>query len=370
MSTALATKVSVGRLLLAGGGTAGHVYPALSVLAEMETEPRWIGSSAGMERALVERAGIDYVGIESGAVLGRNPLQLAASALRNARGFASARAAIARLRPHVVLATGGYVSVPAVLAAKSLGVPSALFLPDVEPGLAVKALSRIVDRIACTTEETRRYLPPAKVVPTGYPVRAALRAWSGRRGEARAALGLPAEGSVVLVMGGSQGALRINRALWEGLERLTALATVVHITGERWLGEADRHRGERYRPLAFAHEELGQLFAAADLAVVRAGASILGELPAFGLPSVSIPGQFGGGHQRHNARYLADNGAALLFDDAWLDQPGRLAGVVAELLDDPPRLEGMAAAAKALDRPDAARRVAELLAQLARRDTR
>jgi UDP-N-acetylglucosamine--N-acetylmuramyl-(pentapeptide) pyrophosphoryl-undecaprenol N-acetylglucosamine transferase len=375
MSAAVTARVAIPRLLLTGGGTGGGVYPALSVLAEVDTEPRWIGSVGGMERGVVERAGVPFVGVEAGAVVGRGPIQLGRSAVRNLRGFARARAAIASFRPSVVLGTGGYVSFPGLLAARSLGVPSVLFVPDVEPGstvvkaLAIRVLAALVDRVACTAAGSQ-HLPAAKVVPTGYPVRAALRAWSGRRAEARAALGLPADGRVLLVMGGSQGALRINRAVWDGLASLTGVATVVHLTGERWLSEAEPRRGERYRPIAFAHEELGALLAAADLAVARAGASTLGELPAFGLPGVLIPGSFAGGHQRHNARYLADHDAGAVFDDASLDQPGRFGDVVADLLADDAWLRRAAAAARALDRPDAARRVADLLAHLARRDPR
>jgi UDP-N-acetylglucosamine--N-acetylmuramyl-(pentapeptide) pyrophosphoryl-undecaprenol N-acetylglucosamine transferase len=331
-----------------------------------------------MEEPLVRRAGVPFVGIDAGAVLGRNPLQLGVSAVRNVRGFRAARAALASYRPSVLLATGGYVSVPAVLAAKSLGLPSALYLPDVEPGLAVRALSRVVDRIACTTGASRRFLPDGKVVPTGYPVRRELRDWAERpdaRAAGRAALGHDGARPFVLVMGGSRGALRINRALWRGLDRLTDLATVAHVTGRDWIGDAERRRAElpadrrgRYRPLAFAHEELGPLLAAADLGVFRAGASTLGELPAFGLPSVLIPGSFASGHQRHNAEHLAGAGAAVVLDDRTLDGAGVLESEVTRLLADPARLGRMADAARALDRPDAAERVAAMLAQLARRD--
>ncbi|HEY3082864.1 MAG TPA: UDP-N-acetylglucosamine--N-acetylmuramyl-(pentapeptide) pyrophosphoryl-undecaprenol N-acetylglucosamine transferase [Chloroflexota bacterium] len=368
------------RLAIAGGGTAGHVFPALSVIAAIEGSRLWIGSKGGMEEPLVVRAGIRFVGIDAGAVIGRNPFQLGVSALRNLRGFRAARATLGTYRPEVLLATGGYVSVPAVLAAKSLGVPSALYLPDVEPGLAVRALGRVVDRIACTTGASVRYLPAEKVVPTGYPVRRELRDWAARpdgRAAGRAALGLPAEGAVLLVMGGSRGALRINRAVWSGLDRLAGLATVVHITGRDWISDAESRRAElpaetrqRYRPLPFAHEELGALFAAADLGVFRAGASTLGELPAFGLPGVLIPGRFASGHQRHNAEHMADAGAAVVLDDRALDDAGVLPAEIARLLAAPGGLERMAAAAKALDRPDAAERVADMLAQLARRDAR
>jgi UDP-N-acetylglucosamine--N-acetylmuramyl-(pentapeptide) pyrophosphoryl-undecaprenol N-acetylglucosamine transferase len=275
-----------------------------------------------------------------------------------------------------VFGTGGYVSVPVVVAAWMLGVPTVLFLPDVKPGLAVAALSRIVDRVACTTEETRRYLPPEKVVPTGYPVRPDLRAWTDRA-KARAVLGLPADEPVVFAVGGSTGARSINRAVVAALPRLLPRAVVVHMAGAHGIDEARRAREaldpadrERYRVHEYLHDEYGPTMAAADLTIARAGASVLGELPAFGLPGVLVPGTFAGGHQRYNADYLVQAGAAVRLDDDQIQQEGTLSTTVLALLDDPARRRGMASAARSLDRPDAAERVAALLTSLADRRAR
>jgi UDP-N-acetylglucosamine--N-acetylmuramyl-(pentapeptide) pyrophosphoryl-undecaprenol N-acetylglucosamine transferase len=359
------------RLMLAGGGTGGHVYPALAVLEQIAGERQWVGSRGGREEPLVRRAGIAFVGVPTGAVLGRGPLALTRSALRNLQGIGAARRAIRAFRPDVVFATGGYVSVPVVVAARTLGVPTALFLPDVKPGLAVAALSRIADRVACTAEETRRYLPADKVVPTGYPVRPELRAWDDRA-RARATLGLPPDEPVVFVVGGSTGARSINRALLAGLGRLLPRAHVLHMAGAHGIEEARRAQDAldadvrgRYRPFEYLHEEYGPAMAAADLTVARAGASVLGELPAFGLPSVLVPGSFAGGHQRYNADYLVGAGAALRLDDELMQQEGTLTTTIMSLLDDPERLRAMSGAARALDRPDASARIAELLASLA-----
>src|SRR5439155_19984307 len=170
--------------------------------------------------------GIEFVGVPTGAVLGRGPLALTRSALRNLQGIGAARRAIRAFRPDVVLGTGGYVSVPVVAAAWTLGVPTALFLPDVKPGLAVAALSRIVDRVACTAEETRRYLPRDKVVPTGYPVRPDLRAWRDRA-SARATLGLPADEPFPFVDGGSTGARTLNPTLGAALTMLLPTCRII-----------------------------------------------------------------------------------------------------------------------------------------------
>ncbi|HEY3112004.1 MAG TPA: UDP-N-acetylglucosamine--N-acetylmuramyl-(pentapeptide) pyrophosphoryl-undecaprenol N-acetylglucosamine transferase [Chloroflexota bacterium] len=376
MSALAPPRTRVPRLILAGGGTGGHVYPALAVLEQVEGERRWVGSLGGREEPLVRRAGIEFVGVPTGAVLGRGPLALTSSALRNLQGIGAARRAIRAFRPDVVFATGGYVSVPVVAAAWTLGLPTALFLPDVKPGLAVAALSRIVDRVACTAEETRRYLPPDKVVPTGYPVRPDLRAW-GDRARARATLGLPADEPVLFVVGGSTGARSINRALVAALPRLLARALVIHMAGSHGIEEArraqaglDGQQRARYRVFEYLHDEYGPAMAAADLMVGRAGASVLGELPAFGLPAVLVPGRFAGGHQRHNADRLVAAGAAVRLDDDQMQQEGTLATTVLSLLDDPSRRRAMAAAARAIDRPDAAERIAALLAELASRGRR
>jgi UDP-N-acetylglucosamine--N-acetylmuramyl-(pentapeptide) pyrophosphoryl-undecaprenol N-acetylglucosamine transferase len=366
--------------MLAGGGTGGHVYPALAVVKHLDGELRWMGSLGGREQPLVERAGIDFVGVPTGAVLGRGPIALVGSAWRNMRGVVAARSALQQYRPDVVFATGGYVSVPVIVAARTLGIPSALYLPDVKPGLAVAALSRIVNKVACTSEATRRYLPADKVVPTGYPVRAELREWGTRpdgRSAGRAALELPANTPIVVVMGGSSGARSIAQAVARELPRLIEAATVVHIAGANAIDAARAQRERlgpaeqaRYRVYEYLHEQLGPLLAGADLLVSRSGASVLGELPAFGLPSVLIPGTFAGGHQRYNADFLASAGAAVRLDDDQLQREDTLADTILPLLRDSDRLTGMRRAARALDRPDAAANIARVLVDLASRKGR
>lgn len=363
------------RLALAGGGTAGHVYPAASIAKGAADHLIWLGRDVGMERELAAALGIEFAPIAAGAVLGRGPVDLLRSALLNARGIIQARSILRRVRPNALLATGGYVSFPAVIAAWSLRIPTVIYLPDVKPGLAVRVLSRFATRMACTTAESRRFLPADRVVVTGYPIRGDLRDWAdrpNRRTDARAELGIGDE-PVVVVMGGSLGAQAVNEAIWANLDTLIASARVIHITGARGAeraeiiaqGLADRDRG-RYQWHAFVTDQLGPILAAADLFVGRAGASILGELPPFGLPGLVIPGSFAAGHQNANAEYFARAGAGWTFTGALPERGRELTERVLAVVGDRKALAAAGDAARALDLPEAAARIRTLLSDISR----
>ncbi len=370
-------RADVSPIALAGGGTAGHVYPAGAVVAGMGGTAIWLGRDAGMERRLAQDLGIPYAATGAGAVAGRNPLQLFPSALANMRGFLSARRILRQRHPYALFATGGYVSVPPVLAARSLSIPVILFLPDIEPGLAIRFLSRFASAIVCTAAESEQYLRGAPIVPTGYPIRPELRDWSGRpdrRGAARCALGI-GEDPVIVVMGGSQGARAINEAVWTALPRLAGGAIVLHQTGSAGADDSLRARQslpawlqERYRPTSFVGQELGTWLAAADLFVGRAGASTLGELPAFSLPALLIPGSFAGGHQRANAAYLARQGAAQVYTSSLPESAAALADAALTMLYDIAGQERRRAAMGALDRPGSIDAIRATIARLAIKD--
>ena len=361
---------------MTGGGTAGHVYPALAVVAELRQSAArpvdllWVGSTGGMEEGLVPRAGLPFEGVPAGGVRGMGPVTLARNVGRLGQGFAQARRILARFRPDVVFATGGYVGVPVVLAARLAGIPSLVYLPDIEPGLAVRALARLVDRVCVSFEASRRYLPAAKVVPTGYPVRAEL-SQPGDKASARQALGLAPDQPTVLIFGGSRGARRINQAAVAAAPRLVGLAQVVHVSGEgehsavaaglAGLNEAGR---ARWRLYPYLHGEMIHALRAADLVVSRAGAATLGEYPMVGLPAVLVPLPIAGGHQWPNAQFLVDAGGAVAVPDAELDGE-RLWREVNAALSDPAQLETRARAMLSLARPDAARRIGAELVQLA-----
>jgi UDP-N-acetylglucosamine--N-acetylmuramyl-(pentapeptide) pyrophosphoryl-undecaprenol N-acetylglucosamine transferase len=270
-------------------------------------------------------------------------------------------------RPGVVFSTGGYASFPACVAARLLFRPVVVYLPDVSPGWAVRAEARLATRMATTTDAALSFLPRRKTVVTGYPVRAAFFAQT--REQARESLGIATSERVLLIAGASQGATAINAAVFAHLRDFLADLTVFHITGQADIDEAGGYESQvgdlaaRYHPAAF-RDDLPTLMLAADLAVMRAGASTLGELTAATLPAILVPGTFAGGHQRENAAWLANGGAAVVLEERDLR---RLADTVSELFDEPGRLDTMRAAAARLARPDAAQAIANLVLEVAKR---
>ncbi|RME51561.1 MAG: undecaprenyldiphospho-muramoylpentapeptide beta-N-acetylglucosaminyltransferase [Caldilineae bacterium] len=359
------------RLMISGGGTGGHVYPALAVVNALDpaTEVVWVGSEGGIEKELVERAGIPFVGIAAGGLRGKNPAAAAANLWKLGRGYLQSRRHIARRRPDVLFVTGGYVCVPVTLAAHRAGVPVLIYLPDIQPGKAIQFLSRFAERVAVTAPPAQAHFPPGLTVVTGYPARAEL--YAADPAAARARLRLSDDAPVVLVYGGSQGARSINRALArpDALQQLLARAQVLHLSGARdiaWVEGVRRDLPEslrrRYHLHAYLHEEMVDAFAAADLVICRAGASTLGELPAAAAPAILVPYPYSGAHQWPNAQFLAEQGAAVILPDAELAE--RLLPVTLELLDDAERRSAMAAAARKLARPDAAHAIATLIEEL------
>jgi len=290
-------------------------------------------------------------------------------------GFAQSLGIVRDFSPDVVLVTGGYVCAPVAAAAWLRRVPLLVLLPDLEPGLAVRALSRLAKRVAVSFPEVANYFDPSKVVMAGYPVRAeffAAERAEGRKDSLRKAFGLEEGLKTVTVFGGSRGARSINLALSQGLESLLGLAPfcqVIHICGPldaEWVMENRAQLPEqlrnRYRAYSYLHEEMPSALAAADLAVARAGAATLGEFPAQGLPSILVPYPYAGQHQELNADYLVSRGAAVKIADAELGE--RLLPTILELLNDEQALAEMSERARALARPDAAQRIAEELEQL------
>jgi len=256
-----------------------------------------------------------------------------------------------------------------VMGAWLLRRPVLIYLPDIEPGLAVRFLVPFADRIAVTAEDTRQFLSADRVVVTGYPVRPGLGSRDKR--EARRRLGLDVDLRTLLILGGSQGAHAINQAISDALPALLEHCQVIHICGRRdelWLRERRNElatcHNTRYSVYSYLHHEMLDALAAADLVVARAGAATLGKFPAVGLPSVLVPYPYSGGHQRPNARYLEEQGAALVVEEEEIGQ-GTLGRVVIELLSDDERLGHMGERSRRLAQPDAARRIVNELRRLA-----
>lgn len=351
------------------------MYPALAIIAALRdrvcAEALWVGGEGGMEASLVSREGIAFTAVPAAGIHGVGLRRLPGNAVRLARGIPAARRVIRGFRPDVVLFTGGYVAVPVALAAGRC--PRVAYVPDLEPGLALRVACRHADAVCVTAEPARAYYPARqRVLVTGYPTRPGLKTCD--KAEARARLGLSPDSPVLLVFGGSRGARSINQALWSCLEPALRITQVVHVTGEldwpRVAAVRDRLEetlGRRYHPHAYLHEEMGLAFAAADLAVARAGASTLGELPLFGLPAALVPYPHAWRYQKLNADYLVRAGAAVLVRDEMLRD--RLLPTLQDLLGDRARLQQMGEAARSLARPDAAQAIAAEVERVAKRGT-
>jgi UDP-N-acetylglucosamine--N-acetylmuramyl-(pentapeptide) pyrophosphoryl-undecaprenol N-acetylglucosamine transferase len=268
-----------------------------------------------------------------------------------------------QFKPDVLFYTGGYVAIPMAFA--GWRIPSVLFVPDIEPGLALKVLSRFARTIALATGTSRSYFPASKHLEvTGYPVRPELSQWT--RENACAKLKLRPDLPTLLFFGGSLGARSINRSVIHNLTELLQRAQVVHITGNLDWEEVQAARSslpsallERYHTFAYLHEEMGAALASADLVISRAGASTLGELPFFGLPAILIPYPHAWRYQKVNAGYLQDHEGAVLLQDELI--PDQLFPLICSLLDTPQKLEHMREKMASLRQPQAAENIAHLI---------
>lgn len=362
------------RVVLCGGGTGGHVYPALAVAAALSEmsgadgmEFLYIGTEAGPEAGLVKRAGLPFYAVKAAGIRGRTPVSMVVGISEMAVGAFQARRALADFRPQAVLTTGGYVSVPVAAAARLRNTPLVVYLPDVRPGWAVQYVSRLAGKVAVTSQQALSYLPAGKVVVTGYPVRPGF--FELERSEARRRLGLGAEGLVLLVSGGSRGAHRLNQAVAERLPELLEHCSLLHVCGvddeERMkerAGSLPEGLVARYRLFPYMYDEMPLAMASSDLAVLRSGASVMGELPAAGLPAILVPYPHAGGHQRYNAQYMRRQGAVVVLEESDIHN---LIALTLELLSDEPRRQAMRARLSSLARPNAAREIARLVLEAA-----
>lgn len=358
------------RVLITGGGTGGHVYPALSVLEAWQPAPEllWVGKKGGMEGPLIERAGIPYRPIAAGGLASMGWTARLRNSVKLTRGFGEAWQVVRNFKPDVVFATGGYVTFPVGLAAWMQRVPIAIYLPDIVPGLAVRALAPLAQKVAVTTEQTVRYFGD-KAEVTGYPVRQAL-ARPKPKSEARAAFDLPDDGNVLLVTGGSQGSHSLNEAIGIFLQDFLQIAHVIHVHGKsdgEWLQQQREALPDalhaRYHLHEYLHETMVDALLAADLVVARAGASALGEFPAAGLPAVLVPLPIASVNQEDNAQWLAQRGAAVALADTQVRMG--LLSLVQTLFGSPARLAQMAQAARAAAHPQAAAEIVNMLEALA-----
>jgi len=370
-------------VVIAGGGTGGHTSPGLAVAAvlrERSIACAWIGSRTGVEARRAPERAIPYFGIPTGKLrrywAWQNVVDLAVGV---PAGVASATRLLARLRPRVVFATGGFVALPVVLAAAALRLPIVIHEQTTVPGLANRVGARFARRIAVTFPDGGGHFPAAKIIVTGNPLRPELR--GGSPNDAVRRFGLDAVLPLVYVTGGAQGAQRINRAVGAALLPLLERAQVIHqcgdnpATGDRQWLEARRAAlpeplRARYAVVPYVGAELAGIYAAAALVVARAGAGTVNECCQLGLPALYIPlPGTSGDEQTVNARLVERAGGAVVLEQAEL-APERLLAEIGRLLGDPRRLKDMGARAMTLAVPDADARIVALLIECSRPGTR
>ncbi len=305
------------KIILTGGGTAGHATPniaMLDALKEAGFEVSYIGSYKGIERSLVEECGIPYYPISSGKLRRYFDVKNFTDPFRVIRGYAQSKRLIRMLQPHIVFSKGGFVSVPVVLAAKAAGVPVIIHESDMTPGLANRIAIKGATKVCATFPETLNHLPSDKAVLTGTPIRREL--FTGDPKAAFDFLGFSDEKPLLLVMGGSIGSVFINNAIREDLDTLLEHFSIVHLCGKGNLDSAYENRKD-YRQFEYISDELKHLLAAASIVVSRAGSNSINELLALRKPNVLIPlsKNASRGDQILNANSFAKQGFSKMLEE-------------------------------------------------------
>ena len=367
------------RIIVSGGGTGGHIYPALTIVRAIQkkipdAEFLYVGTKDGLEADIVPKEGIPF---ETVNIQGFKRSLTPENLVRGARAFGGvvkAMGIVRRFRPDVAVGTGGYVCGPILLASSLMRIPTLIQEQNVMPGVTNRLLARFVSCIAMGTKEAAEHFPKGKRVFTGNPIREEVM--RARSEDGKEMFGLDPKAKTVLVSGGSRGARSINRAMVGVLAHYACRGGVqiLHVTGKAGYDETMQSLKEAGVDLDAAGNlfvepylyNMPQALACADVAVFRAGAIGIAELTARGVPSILIPYPFAAAnHQEMNARAIATAGAARMILDRELTAE-RLLSVLAELLSEDAKLKRMAKAAKKLGRPKAADEIASRVIRLAR----
>ena len=363
------------RLVLVGGGTAGHIFPTIAVARQLAVLTRStakltaVCGSRDLDRLLYRDVDLEVFPLPARGIVGVSWWRLPWRAWLLIRSMYDIWREFGMRRPDAVIASGGYVSAPVLVVSCLRRIPSVIFSGDAALGWATRVMAPVASVATIAFEEARSQIWRTPAELAGYPLRAEFATPDATAG--RAALEVPDSARLVVVMGGSQGSLVINEALREDLERLLHEAHVVHVSGQRdyealapirdRMPEALR---SRYHLHDFIQGGFANLLAAADIVVSRAGATSVAELSAVGTPAVLIPGRFGAGHQIATAQAMADAGAAIVLSETDLAS-GHLVRVLQELLNDPQQLKALSDASRTRGRPNAAARIAQIGLRLA-----
>ena len=308
------------RIVLTGGGTAGHVTPNIALLPRLRSEDYeifYIGSTEGIEKKLIQAQGIPYYGISSGKLRRYFDPKNFSDPFRVLKGYGEARKILKKLKPDVVFSKGGFVAVPVVLAAKHLHIPVIIHESDMTPGLANKISLSAATKVCCNFPETMGYIPEGKAVLTGSPIREELL--HGNKLAALNLCGFAANKPVILVIGGSLGAVAVNHAVREALPELLKDFQIIHLCGKGKMDESLKDV-EGYCQFEYIKNELRNLFALADIVISRAGANAICELLALHKPNLLIPlsANASRGDQILNARSFERQGFSLVLEEEQL----------------------------------------------------
>lgn len=358
------------RVVLTGGGTAGHIYPALALAERLKAdgcEVWFAGTPNGIESRIVPDAGIQFSAFESSGFNRRHPMTLPKGVSLIMKSTRKAKKWFGEIKPDAVVAFGGYVSIPVARAAEQTGVPVVVHEQNSVMGMANKYISKKAKAVCLTYEEAAKYVPEGvRWTVTGNPVRGAVTKTT--RQEGRAYLGIPEDATLLVVFGGSKGARHINEAVAAMKDDLLAIGGlhVMHITGEAeleatssLLGLSDADK-QRYHVMGY-QDHMAETLAAADAVVSRAGATSLAEISARAIPAILVPYPYAtNDHQRINARAYADAGAAILIDDSDLESEGFRKAVLGIASDAGERAR-MHEAMLSLQPEDAAAKLAEVV---------
>lgn len=365
------------RVLMVGGGTAGHLFPCVAVaeeLAELDPEVsvRYVGARGRIDAKILAERNLPHDLISARPLPYRPSLEAVRAIFALGRAVLQSRGILRRFRPHLVFTTGGYVGAAVGLAARRAGIPLILHVADSMPDRSNRLLARWARAITTSSPQVAEILGK-DVVMTGHPVRRELA--QAKREDGIRQLGLDPGRPTILITGGSQGARRLNLAALGALPVLLDElgAQVVHLTGAldyamlqaesaECVGDSDRYHLIEHLP------NPGPVLATADLVITRAGAGSLAEICLHGVPMIVVPYPYAGGHQRYNAAPLVERGAAVMVEDAQFTAE-RLAELARELLGAPERLKQMAVAAREAAHPEAARAVAQVILKAAGRPT-
>lgn len=370
------------RVLISGGGTGGHIYPALAVARRLQqkyaADILYIGDESGLETRIVPEAGFQLQTIHAGRLLRYWSRQTVQDLIRVPRGFVEAQHIIREFAPHVAFTSGGYVAVPAGIAARRQGIPLLIHQQDVSPNLANRLLKSFASTISVSFKDSMKFFPADRVRLVGNPVRDEIIALANSDARIhKRNLGFSPAYPLLVVTGGSQGAKHINEAMTDVLPEVLHRFQVLHISGDKTFEETStrasllirdlpEHVQDRYKIVPYLNEEMAMALAAADLVIARAGAATLAELAILGKPSilVPLPPGFSGSPQEVNAMMFASHGAAQIILDKDLTA-ATLHSAIDDLFLIPDARIKMTLAAKDFARPQATFDIADMIIKMA-----